>query len=163
MADADLPGQVAALVQLAGRQAGADPGHGHGAIAQGQLGGLGQHGAVQSAENATRNCPCRAAIQQPLPLGGKSGTNLQRVEDKRVISSGLGFGSGLAADAYPRGGAAGHRFADGRLVRRPLSPDRTAATTYQYYQLTSYQLAQRNKKVLRRNAVAMRFFVSPSV
>ena len=47
MADADLGGDLLALFELTGRQARANAGDGHGPLAQGHLGGLGQHGAVE--------------------------------------------------------------------------------------------------------------------
>ena len=74
VADADLPGQLAALFQLAGGQAGADAGDGHGPIAQGQLGRLGQHRAVQSAgEGHGATAVAAQQFQQAVAFGGQFG------------------------------------------------------------------------------------------
>ena len=72
--DADLPGEFSRLVQLAGGQAGALAGDGHGAIAQGQLGRLGQHRAVQSAgERHGATAVAAQQVQQSVALGGEFG------------------------------------------------------------------------------------------
>ena len=60
----------AALVQFAGRQAGAGARDGHRLVAQGQLGRLGQHRAVQPAgkrHRATAVAPQQ--FQQAIALG----------------------------------------------------------------------------------------------
>ena len=62
MADADLPGQGNALVQLAPRQALAHARDRHGPIAQGKLRRLGHDRAVQSAGEG--HCATAVTLQQ---------------------------------------------------------------------------------------------------
>ena len=60
--DADLSGELLALLELPRRQAGADAGDGHGAITQSELGRLGQHGAVEPS--GKRNRAALEALQK---------------------------------------------------------------------------------------------------
>ena len=108
VANADLPGKRACLVQLADGQARADARHGHRAVAQGQLGRFGQHGAVQAAGERHRTAT-EAAKQFEKPI--------------------------TLVDKFRGPTPTWQQITEGRQKRTPYV----------------------NKKVLRRNAVAMLF------